>query len=147
MIPKGHSWPVDSDGAARGAWIFSGISGASPDSSPLFGKDKMATFETVFSGMMQEAHKETKGAILPAAWKMKRWRTRLLQEFGLSHGGRTHYQWSRTGTTGRVARVPVKCGWQGDLIIDGGFSKAYQKVTRCRLYSDLQLLRADLKCT
>ena len=83
---------------------------ASP-SSPLFGKDKMTTFERYFIAD-KETHKETKGAYYHLLENEEVVDT-LLQEFDLSPENRTYYQWSRTSTSGR-GRKPGQMQWQGD---------------------------------
>ncbi|MDY3920237.1 MAG: fructose-1,6-bisphosphatase [Candidatus Limivivens sp.] len=93
--------------------------------SPVFGKDKMTTFERYLIAD-KETHKETKN---PYYTYMEKEETvnQILREFGLdtenSHiiNGHIPVQLSKGET-------PVKCNGKL-LIIDGGFSKAYQKVT------------------
>ena len=91
----------------------------------MFGKDKMTTFERYLIAD-KETHKETKN---PYYTYMEKEETvnQILREFGLdtenSHiiNGHIPVQLSKGET-------PVKCNGKL-LIIDGGFSKAYQKVT------------------
>ncbi|MDO5425240.1 MAG: fructose-1,6-bisphosphatase [Eubacteriales bacterium] len=93
--------------------------------SPVFGKDKMTTFERYLIAD-KSTHKEVKN---PYYTYMEQEETvnQILEEFGLdketSHiiNGHIPVQLSKGET-------PVKCNGKL-LIIDGGFSKAYQKVT------------------
>ena len=94
----------------------------SPD-SPLFGKDKMTTFERQFIAE-DETHVENKSYYYsyqddPAVCDA------ILEEFGLS-GEHCHIINGHIPV--KKGQNPIKAG--GKLIvIDGGFSKAYQKVT------------------
>ena len=97
---------------------------ASP-SSPLFGKDKMTTFERYFIAE-KETHKETKGAYYHLL-ENEKVVDGMIREFGLD---------PETGhiINGHVpvhqgdGESPVKCNGKV-IVIDGGFCKAYQKVT------------------
>ena len=97
---------------------------ASP-SSPLFGKDKMTTFERYFIAD-KETHKETKGAYYHLL-ENEKVVDGMIREFGLD---------PETGhiINGHVpvhqgdGESPVKCNGKV-IVIDGGFCKAYQKVT------------------
>ena len=93
--------------------------------SPLFGKDKMTTFERYFI-KDKETHKETKNAYYHLL-ENEEVVDNLLREFGLDP------------EKGHIinGHVPVKLG-QGEspiraggrlLVIDGGLSRAYQPVT------------------
>ncbi|MBQ4362003.1 MAG: fructose-1,6-bisphosphatase [Lachnospiraceae bacterium] len=93
--------------------------------SPLFGKDRMTTFERMFIAD-KEAHKETKGAYYTLINEREPVE-RILREFGLDPA------------VSRIinGHVPVKIK-DGEsprkadgllYIIDGGMSKAYQKTT------------------
>lgn len=97
--------------------------GSGPN-SPLFGKDKMATFERYFI-TDKAAHVEVKNAYYDFQ-NDEATALRILREFGLSENG-----FIING------HVPVKLG-QGEspikaggrlLVIDGGLSRAYQPVT------------------
>jgi len=97
--------------------------GSGPN-SPLFGKDKMATFERYFIAD-KAAHAEVKNAYYDFQ-NDEATALRILREFGLSENG-----FIING------HVPVKLG-QGEspikaggrlLVIDGGLSRAYQPVT------------------
>ena len=95
-----------------------------PD-SPLFGKDKMTTFERYFIAD-KETHKETKGAYYHLL-ENEKVVDGMIREFGLD---------PETGhiINGHVpvhqgdGESPVKCNGKV-IVIDGGFCKAYQKVT------------------
>ncbi len=93
--------------------------------SPLFGKDKMATFERYFL-KEKELHKEIKNPYYMFRDDVDMC-NRVIEEFGLKR------------EKGRIinGHVPVKVN-KGEnpvkadgkmIVIDGGFSKAYQKVT------------------
>ena len=92
--------------------------------SPLFGKSKMATLERYFL-KEPETHKEVKNAY----YGMLENDTVVNSTFRNSDwtGARTYYQRPCTGAS-HVRGKPVKCNGKL-LVIDGGFSKAYQKET------------------
>ncbi len=92
--------------------------------SPLFGKDKMATFERYFI-REKETHVEKKNPyyrLLDNEEVMDR----VLAEFGL--GSDAHIVNGHVPVMQSSGESPVKCGGKV-LIIDGGFSKAYQGKT------------------
>lgn len=93
------------------------------ENSPLFGKDKMATFERYFIAD-KETHKETKNAYYKLIENEKVVDS-ILQEFGLntseSHIVNGHVPVKKS-------EKPIKCNGKV-LVIDGGFSKAYRKET------------------
>ena len=95
-----------------------------PD-SPLFGKDKMATFERYFL-QDAETHIEKKNPYY-SLLENEKVINQILKEFGLdpavSHIVNGHVPVKR-----KDGENPVKCGGKV-LVIDGGFSKAYQKET------------------
>lgn len=95
-----------------------------PD-SPLFGKDKMATFERYFLQDV-ETHIEKKNPYY-SLLENEKVINQILEEFGLdpavSHIVNGHVPVKR-----KDGENPVKCGGKV-LVIDGGFSKAYQKET------------------
>lgn len=95
-----------------------------PD-SPLFGKDKMATFERYFL-QDAETHIEKKNQYY-SLLENEKVINQILEEFGLdpavSHIVNGHVPVKR-----KDGENPVKCGGKV-LVIDGGFSKAYQKET------------------
>ena len=95
-----------------------------PD-APLFGKNKMATFERYFVDDL-EAHKERKNSY----YRLLENETvvdRILLEFGLSTE-EGHIINGHVPVKRKNGESPVKCGGKV-LIIDGGFSKAYQRQT------------------
>ena len=95
-----------------------------PD-SPLFGKDKMATYERYFL-QDAETHIEKKNPYY-SLLENEKVINQILEEFGLdpavSHIVNGHVPVKR-----KDGENPVKCGGKV-LVIDGGFSKAYQKET------------------
>lgn len=133
---KGKALMDKFDQKAREAYFGDSESTTSPDflwylwcnpDSTLFGKEKMATFERYFIDD-KETHKE---ALRPYYTLMKNddgtIATKILKEFGIED------------SEGRIVNghTPVKLG-KGEkpiraggklLVIDGGFSKAYQKTT------------------
>lgn len=95
-----------------------------PD-SPLFGKDKMATFERYFLAE-KETHKEQKN---PYYYLLENEKVmdNILEEFGLS-GESAHIINGHVPVKSKDGESPIKCGGKV-LVIDGGFAKAYQKET------------------
>ncbi len=93
--------------------------------SPVFGKEKMATFEAYFVEE-KEARKERKN---PYYQLLDREETvnAILQEFGLDLKG-AHIINGHVPVEQIHGESPVKCGGKL-LIIDGGFSKAYHQKT------------------
>lgn len=95
-----------------------------PD-SPLYGKDKMATFERQYLNEKElyKEHKDTYYKVLEQEEVVDR----ILTEFGLDpetgHVINGHVPVHHTG-----GESPIKCNGKL-LVIDGGFSRAYQKVT------------------
>ena len=93
--------------------------------SPLFGKDKMATFERYFLAD-KETHREEKNPYYSMLedrgiqWAAS-WRFGLPPQEGHIVNGHVPVK-SKNGEN------PVKCGGKV-LVIDGGFSRAYQKET------------------
>ena len=119
---KGY-YAVDKEERSKGQDILWYI--WSNGNSPVFGKDKMTTFERYLVADPRTHHEEKN----PYYTYIEKVETvnKILEEFGLdtenSHiiNGHMPVQLSKGET-------PVKCN--GKLfIIDGGFSKAYQKVT------------------
>ena len=90
-----------------------------PD-SPLFGKDKMATFERYFL-QDAETHIEKKNPYY-SLLENEKVINQILEEFGLDPAV------SHVPVKRKDGENPVKCGGKV-LVIDGGFSKAYQKET------------------
>lgn len=93
--------------------------------SPVFGKDKMATFERYFLED-KETHTERKNSYYKLLEKEETVE-RILKEFGL-HGQDSHIVNGHVPVEQIHGESPIKCGGRL-LIIDGGFSKAYQKKT------------------
>ncbi|MDO4650471.1 MAG: fructose-1,6-bisphosphatase [Eubacteriales bacterium] len=93
--------------------------------SPLFGKDKMATFEGYFIED-PETHKEKKNAYYRLL-EDEEVVDRMLAEFGLV-SAESHIINGHVPVHQLEGENPVKCGGKV-IVIDGGFSKAYQKVT------------------
>lgn len=95
-----------------------------PD-SPLFGKDKMATFERYFLAE-KDTHKENKNPYYEFL-ENEEVMNGILEDFGLdtktSHIVNGHVPVKR-----KDGESPIKCGGKV-LVIDGGFAKAYQKET------------------
>lgn len=95
-----------------------------PD-SPLFGKDKMATFERYFL-----AEKETHGEKKNAYYSMledEKVVNGILREFGLNPE-EAHIINGHVPVKKKDGESPIKCGGKV-MVIDGGFSRAYQKQT------------------
>ena len=93
--------------------------------SPVFGKDKMTTFERYFVDD-PATHYEEKNSYYRLLDRVDII-NRILQEFGLSTED-SHIVNGHVPVEARKGESPIKCG--GKLfIIDGGFSKAYQAKT------------------
>lgn len=93
--------------------------------SPLFGKDKMSTFERYYI-TDKKTHKETKNAY----YKLLENETvvnGILREFALDIE-KGHIINGHVPVHQSEGESPVKCGGKV-IVIDGGLSKAYQKVT------------------
>ena len=95
------------------------------ENSPLFGKDKMATFERYFLAD-KETHKEKKNPYYELL-EDEKVIDQILQEFELPSEG-THIINGHVPVKSKYGENPVKCNGKV-LVIDGGFSKAYQKET------------------
>ncbi|SHK42306.1 fructose-1,6-bisphosphatase [Hespellia stercorisuis] len=93
--------------------------------SPLFGKDKMATFERYFLAE-KETHLEKKNPYYRLV-EDEAAMDGILREFGLSTEG-AHIVNGHVPVKQKNGENPVKCNGKV-LVIDGGFSKAYQKET------------------
>ncbi len=93
--------------------------------SPVFGKDKMATFESYFVED-KEVSKETKNSYY-ALLDKEEIADKILEEFGLD-AEKSHIINGHVPVERKKGETPVKCGGKL-LIIDGGFSKAYQGKT------------------
>lgn len=93
--------------------------------SPVFGKDKMSTFERYFIED-KEAHKETKNSYYSLMDDVDVI-NKILKEFKLDTG-KSHIINGHVPVELKKGETPVKCDGKL-LIIDGGFSKAYQNKT------------------
>lgn len=93
--------------------------------SPVFGKDKMATFERYFVEE-KETHKETKNSYYQLL-DHEDIINKILMEFGLD-SKQSHIVNGHVPVELKKGESPIKCGGKL-LIIDGGFSKAYQGKT------------------
>ena len=93
--------------------------------SPLFGKSKMATFERYFLGE-KELWKEKKNAYYELL-ENEKVMNGILAEFGMDLEI-SHIINGHVPVKTKNGENPVKCGGKV-LVIDGGFSKAYQKET------------------
>lgn len=95
-----------------------------PD-SPLFGKNRMATFERYFIAE-KETHIEKKNPYYSYI-ENERVIDDIMREFGLdpSYG---HIVNGHVPVKRKDGESPVKCGGKV-MVIDGGFSRAYQKET------------------
>ena len=93
--------------------------------SPVFGKEKMATFERYFIAE-KETHHEKKNSYYQLL-ESEETVDRILKEFGLDSQG-AHIVNGHVPVEQIHGESPIKCGGRL-LIIDGGFSKAYQKKT------------------
>ena len=93
--------------------------------SPVFGKDKMTTFERYFIED-KETHKETKNAYY-SLLDHEDILNKILDEFELDTR-KSHIVNGHVPVELKKGESPIKCDGQL-LIIDGGFSKAYQSKT------------------
>lgn len=93
--------------------------------SPLFGKDKMATFERYFLAE-KETHAERKNPYY-ILLENEEVVNHILEEFGLSPRD-AYIINGHVPVKRKNGESPVKCNGKV-LVIDGGFSKAYQKET------------------
>lgn len=93
--------------------------------SPVFGKEKMTTFERYFV-TDKSTHYEPKNPYYTLLEK-EEIVNKILAEFGLS-GGEAHIINGHIPIEAKNGESPVKCNGKL-LIIDGGFSKAYQPKT------------------
>lgn len=93
--------------------------------SPVFGKDKMTTFERYFIED-KETHKETKNAYY-SLLDCEDILNKILDEFELDTR-KSHIVNGHVPVELKKGESPIKCDGKL-LIIDGGFSKAYQSKT------------------
>ncbi|MCI5959435.1 MAG: fructose-1,6-bisphosphatase [Lachnospiraceae bacterium] len=120
---KGYYGNRDSDEKLKGQDIIWYIWAGSK--SPVFGKDKMATFERYFLDD-KETHKEKKNAYY-RLYDREDILNKILIEFGLSTE-KSHIVNGHVPVEQKNGESPIKCGGKL-LVIDGGFSKAYQSKT------------------
>ena len=95
------------------------------ENSPLFGKDKMATFERYFLAE-KETHKEKKNPYYNLL-ENEKVINMILKEFGLTEES-AHIINGHVPVKVITGESPIKCNGKV-LVIDGGFSRAYQKQT------------------
>lgn len=93
--------------------------------SPVFGKDKMTTFERYFIED-KETHVETKNAYY-RLYDNEEIVDKILREFGLDVT-KSHIVNGHVPVERKKGESPIKCNGKL-LVIDGGFSKAYQHKT------------------
>lgn len=93
--------------------------------SPVFGKGKMTTFERYFIAD-EYTHKEPKNPYYELIEK-EEIVVKILKEFGLD-GEESHIVNGHIPVEAKKGESPIKCNGKL-LIIDGGFSKAYQPKT------------------
>ncbi len=94
--------------------------------SPLFGKDKMSTFERYFIEEDEQCIDEAKNAYY-AHLDDPHLADRILEEFGVA-SGEAHIINGHVPVQVKHGETPIKAGGKV-IVIDGGFTKAYQKVT------------------
>ena len=95
------------------------------ENSPLYGKDKMATFERQLLAE-KELHKEKKNAYYKLL-ENEAVADMIMDEFGLEKECRRIVN-GHVPVKTKDGESPIKCNGKV-LVIDGGFSKAYQKTT------------------
>lgn len=93
--------------------------------SPLFGKDKMATFERYFLAE-KETHAEKKNPYY-SFLENDRVIDGILEEFGIDPA-KGHIINGHVPVKRKDGENPIKCGGKV-MVIDGGFSRSYQKET------------------
>ena len=115
----------DDDGKRQFAQDYVWYMWCGPD-APSFDKDKMATFERYFL-TDKEAQKETKGHYYTLRNEAGVC-DNILREFGVEPGPHAHIINGHVPVKTLKGEKPVKAGGKL-LVIDGGFSKAYQPET------------------
>ena len=115
----------DDDGKRQFAQDYVWYMWCGPD-APSFDKDKMATFERYFL-TDKEAQKETKGHYYTLRNEAGLC-DNILREFGVEPGPHAHIINGHVPVKTLKGEKPVKAGGKL-LVIDGGFSKAYQPET------------------
>ena len=108
------------------------------ENSPLFGKDKMATFERYFLAE-KELHKEKKNPYYELL-ENEEIANNILMEFGLDPEKSLIIN-GHVPVKTKNGENPIKCNGKV-LVIDGGFSKAYQKETGIAGYTLIYNSRA-----
>ena len=108
------------------------------ENSPLFGKDKMATFERYFLAE-KELHKEKKNPYYELL-ENEEIANNILMEFGLDSEKSLIIN-GHVPVKTKNGENPIKCNGKV-LVIDGGFSKAYQKETGIAGYTLIYNSRA-----
>ncbi len=103
------------------------------ENSPLFGKNKMATFERYFLEE-KELHKEKKNPYY-ALLEDEDAVDHIMKEFDLDPA-QSHIINGHVPVKTKNGESPVKCDGKV-LVIDGGFSKAYQKETGIAGYKQI----------
>ena len=93
--------------------------------SPVFGKQKMTTFERYFI-QNEETWKEPKNSYYEYL-DDEEMAMRLLMEFGIN-SGEGHIINGHVPVQVKKGEKPIKAGGK-IIVIDGGFTKAYQKIT------------------
>ncbi len=93
--------------------------------SPVYGKDRMTTFERYFIAD-KNTYKEPKNPYYKLIEK-EEVAERILKEFGLE-GNESHIVNGHIPVLAKDGESPIRCNGKV-LIIDGGFSKAYQEKT------------------
>ncbi len=93
--------------------------------SPLFGKDKMATFERQFL-KEKETHKENKNPYYKLL-EQESIADMIMDEFSVEDDCRRIVN-GHVPVKSKDGESPIKCNGKV-LVIDGGFSRAYQKAT------------------
>lgn len=93
--------------------------------SPVFGKDKMTTFERYFVDE-KETHVEKKNSYY-SLYEREDILNKIIEEFGLDPK-KAHIINGHVPVELKKGQTPIKCNGKL-LIIDGGFSKAYQGKT------------------
>lgn len=93
--------------------------------SPLFGRDKMATFERYF--LFDEEIKAEKKNEYYRLIQKPAIADKILKEFGLN-GDKVHIINGHVPVHQKAGESPIKCDGKV-IVIDGGFCRAYQKET------------------
>jgi len=97
----------------------------SNENSPVYGKEKMATFERYF--LAEKALQQEKKDYYYTLIDNEEVADRILEEFGIDPS-KGHIINGHMPVHAKSGESPVKCGGKV-MIIDGGFSRAYQSTT------------------